>query len=375
MTVLRGSATGLTGTGSYTPTTSVTSHTNLYAGDAVASLDYNADGYADLAVGLPGNETTAVYRGGASGAKSLGAAFTEDTTSVPGTRHSGEWFGGSLAAGDFDGDGRDDLAVGIRYDYDEHRFSTGAVVVLPGADVSFDFARSHRFTPDTTGILGASHAFGANDASDEFGGILAAGDVNGDGIDDLAVSAAGAPVVSSDGVKHEDAGEVHVLLGSPAGITATGNRLISQETTGVPGTSERYDSFGRSLDIGLDRAGTSATLAVGNLGDQSVTLFPAGSVTGSRSITQDTTGVPDATETGDDFSAFVHFLNLHGGGPADLAISADGENNYSGAVWTIPSTTTGVSPASGSVMLTENSPDIPGSAEANDRWGWLGDSH
>jgi FG-GAP repeat len=108
--VLYGSASGLTGTGSqiFTQVGSAPEAGDSF-GFALASGDFNNDGFADLAVGVPGEDVGNIRDGGAvnvlygSASKLTGTGsqtFTQDTSGVGSSAEPGDFFGSALAAGD-----------------------------------------------------------------------------------------------------------------------------------------------------------------------------------------------------------------------------------------------------------------------------------
>ena len=226
VTVLWGSASGLTGTGSvslgFDPGGVV--YAGSFFGDALASGDMNADGFDELAIGAPGRENVRVYDGAAKGAfGTQWTTFSEATAGVKGARHTGDLFGEALAIGDFNNDNKADLVVGAPYDSDDTGYSVGAIVVLPGGTLTnpVDFAASSKWGPETAGIKGVSHRFTLNDLPDSFGRTLAAGDFNSDGWDDIAVGIPGVPLARTSGGKlFEDAGRIQILYGSTGGSAA-----------------------------------------------------------------------------------------------------------------------------------------------------------
>lgn len=169
-------------------------------GASVASAgDVDADGYADLLVGAPGTGTggsstgrVRLYHGGPNG-PSLVA-----TWSVAG-QQSGETFGAAVAgAGDVNGDGYADIAIGAP-GRDAGSPGAGAVIVYYGA------AAGPATTADWMTLGGSAGArLGAS--------VSTAGDVDGDGFADLL---AGAPLHQSGG---SATGEVVLFLGAAAGL-------------------------------------------------------------------------------------------------------------------------------------------------------------
>src|SRR6185503_16874805 len=105
-----------------------------------------------------------------------------------GDNENGDHLGEAMAAGDFDGDGYDDLAVGAP---DESPYSD------PESGAVFLFKGTH------TGLVNwrmlTQTGLGANQSGDRFGQTLAAGDFNADGRADLIVGAPGEKVSGNRG--------------------------------------------------------------------------------------------------------------------------------------------------------------------------------
>jgi hypothetical protein len=140
-------------------------------GWSVASAgDMNGDGYPDLIVGAQyynGHQGRAyVYYGGPDGYGAPALVLTGEGT--------GSWFGYSVAsAGDVNGDGYDDVIVGA-YGYNASQGRAYVYFGGPGADSTADLV----LTGDAPG--------------DDFGySVSSAGEVNGDGYDDVVVGAYG----------------------------------------------------------------------------------------------------------------------------------------------------------------------------------------
>ncbi|MDF1798569.1 MAG: VCBS repeat-containing protein, partial [Planctomycetota bacterium] len=240
-------------------------------GSDVCILDFDGDGHRDLAVGVPG-EPGAGYAGRVDIFR--GPLLTHGWTLTPKDSHPGDLFGYALAAGDLDGDGDEELAVGSpgwdasvtseqvgRVVVFAHRGAAGPVqlaelrrsVDFPGARLGSDVV-----VADVLGGPGLEVAAGApfavvspsqfragevllfesgtwaqtrwpnpqpNSNHDEFGNRLAAVDWDGDGLMDLAVSAIFNWVQPSDPCVLpcvENAGQTFVVLHQSVGAPPRG---------------------------------------------------------------------------------------------------------------------------------------------------------
>ncbi|MEV0589751.1 FG-GAP repeat protein, partial [Nonomuraea sp. NPDC050310] len=181
-------------------------------GAALATGDFDGDGRAELAVGAPADSLTHDGQGSVtivSGRRAL--LLTQDSRALKGSAEKWDAFGAALTTGDFDADGRADLAVGspgegLTANQRALDYGDGMVHVLYGTRSGLAAGRREAWTQNA--LDGKPRYF------DRFGTSLAAGDLNGDGDDELAV-----------GVPGESA--VQVLAGTRSGgLTRRGNLLL-----------------------------------------------------------------------------------------------------------------------------------------------------
>jgi hypothetical protein len=171
--VLSGSPGGLVAAGSQlftqdSPGIGSTAEDSDRFGASLATGDFDADGVADLAVGAPAESVGAVVGAGAvnvlygSGAGLTGSGsqlFVQNSAGIGSTSEETDLFGASLAAGDFDGDGPADLAVGVSQESVGNVEAAGAINILYGSGTGLSGAGSQLFTQDTAGVGSAAEAF------------------------------------------------------------------------------------------------------------------------------------------------------------------------------------------------------------------------
>ncbi|MFJ8005660.1 FG-GAP and VCBS repeat-containing protein [Streptomyces fagopyri] len=345
LAVLWGSPSGLTGKSVTISDPAVSSH-DLW-GKNLAAGDFDGDGKADLAVGST-SSTIYVYKGGIT---SGGAAGLARTTIKPPIQSGGTARGPlNLTAGDINGDGRTDL-------------------VVDGFETKTDYGwNTNYYVPGTANGLSVSAA-----KTLKTGIITAVGDINGDGFGDIVSGAPWDNTKLSDGTTPPDSaygGKVNITYGSASGPASTAG--ISQSTGSVPGTAEKNDSFGYELDLGDINHDGYQDLVVSTAYEDLDGHADAGMVTvlygsaqgvntssGAQAFAQSTPGVPGNDEKGDLFGLDVKLDDVTGDGRADLLVGSY-ENAGDGTITYLPSngtkiTTTGsrsVWPADAGVSTT-----------------------
>ncbi len=296
---------------------------------AVGPGDKNGDGVPDMAVGAFRDDDGGMNRGAiyvlflnSNGSVSSEQKISSTAGSLAGPLMDSDNLGlGPAAIGDLDGDGVPDLAVGARLD-DTGGTNRGAVYIL--------FLNANGTVKGEQKI-----AFGVGGLAaalldiDRFGGrITSPGDIDGDGVRDLAVGASG----DDDG--GTDRGAVYILFLNTNG-TVKAEQKISSTQGNFTGPLADGDAFSNSLASPGDLDGdgipdlvVGATKDAGggtNRGAVYVLMLNAdGTVKSEQKINAQTAGFTNVLQDEDTFGTSATAPgDLNGDSIPDLIVSAD----------------------------------------------------
>ncbi len=343
-------------------------------GGAVAGGDFDGDGHTDLAIGVQGENlgldeasqgAVRIVYGSASGLNPASSQLIPGP-GRPATQYSN--FGAALVSGDFDRDGRDDLAVGANWQDQAIPETTeggaGAIHLLFGGDGGITTART-RVIPRPS------------PTDRDFGLRLAVADINRDGHLDLVEGAQGHPYDTDD---DGTPGHAYLFLGSTSGPAATAETFGGAPWTttatreGLPGPT--------SIAIGDVTGDRFPDVVFGvpfEAYEQDDRPLPHGAVLVWRGtatgvagtpivIEQGTAGVPGSDEGRDRFGEAVAVGRLDGDRYADIVVGAPGENRSAGRVTIIRGAASGHA-ARGNLAFDRGTRGVPGRARGEGLFG------
>ena len=363
-------------------------------GSALTNLgDLNGDGVPDLAVGAYQDEATSggdssegavhILLMNSDGTASSTVKISDSENGGPTGLESGfnDRFGSALTnLGDLNGDGIPDLAVGAFLDEASSGGDSreGAVHIL--------FLNSDGTASSTVKISDNENGGPTGlEVNDLFGSALTnLGDLNGDGVPDLAVGARDDEATSGG---DSDEGAVHILFLNSDGTASSTVKISDGENDGPTGL-ESFDRFGSALTNLGDLNGDGVPdLAVGAYRDEATSggesaegavhilfLNSDGTASSTVKISDGENGGPTGLESGDRFgSALTNLGDLNGDGVPDLAVGAyqddatSGGDFNEGAVHILFMNSDGT--ASSTVKISDGENGGPTGLEVNDFFG------
>jgi hypothetical protein len=180
---------------------------NDYSGSTAGAGDVNDDGYDDILIGAGRNPQGGTNAGktylifGKPSGWTMGINLANANATFIG-EHANDESGYGIGAGDVDGDGIDDFLISAPGN------SYGGI---NAGQIYLFFGKTSGWKKDVSLINANASFIGEHPGKDGIGGIANAGDVNGDGYNDILISS----MTNSDGGFF--AGQTYLVLGKPSG--------------------------------------------------------------------------------------------------------------------------------------------------------------
>lgn len=246
-------------------------------GEALTVGNFNGDSSMDLVIGVPsegvGNASNAggvhvLYGNGGSatgfsGANYITQAGFDGGSDIRGAVEAGDEFGAAVAAGDFNGDGADDLAIGVPGEAVGSIVGSGAVNVVYGTIFGLSHIGNEIISQDTFNPSGGTlPAFPEED--DQLGFSLSTGDYDDDGYDDLIAGAPGKGVpFACSNPSAEDVGAFFEIFGGANGLSAAGSSFVHQNACDASGRGVLGDRYAESIASGDFNADGECDVVIG----------------------------------------------------------------------------------------------------------------
>ena len=272
-------------------------------GYALATGDFNKDGYDELAIGIPGSSSNAgivdVLKGtpNGSGLTVTGFQRLDQNLTSNSSKEANDRFGAAITTGDYNGDGYDDILIGAYGEAIGTKQNAGAASVFYGSGNGIDTSSGFTYNQD---IIGGGEVTAKDD---NFGQVLTSGDYNKDGYTDVAISAPNERLG-----RKAQTGVVHVMYGgNGSGLQTSSAEVWHQNSPKLLYSNKTGNNFGSSLATGDFNKDGVDDLAIGimnkkvsdqaSAGATTLLMGSATGITGEFSVWL-TQNAPGSTENG-----------------------------------------------------------------------------